>query len=88
MYRESVERWQHAHVFGQDEKKARRKSHSVCYCLDECYDGTGDCRWAGRLCLMALLADGLHMASHAAALVSAFAYVYARRRHTDGMLLV
>lgn len=33
---------------------------------------------------MALLADGLHMASHAAALsISAFAYVYARRRARD-----
>ena len=33
---------------------------------------------------MALLADGLHMASHAAALsISAFAYVYARRNASD-----
>ncbi|MCA9173774.1 MAG: CDF family Co(II)/Ni(II) efflux transporter DmeF [Planctomycetales bacterium] len=33
---------------------------------------------------MALLADGLHMGSHAAALmISYFAYVYARRRATD-----
>ncbi|MDL1890967.1 CDF family Co(II)/Ni(II) efflux transporter DmeF, partial [Nitrospirales bacterium NOB] len=33
---------------------------------------------------MALLADGLHMASHAAALgIAAFAYIYARRRARD-----
>ena len=33
---------------------------------------------------MALLADGLHMASHAAALgINAFAYVYARRHAHD-----
>ena len=33
---------------------------------------------------MALLADGLHMASHAAALtISAFAYIYARRHAHD-----
>ena len=33
---------------------------------------------------MALLADGLHMASHAAALsISAFAYIFARRRVYD-----
>ena len=33
---------------------------------------------------MALLADGLHMASHAAALsINAFAYIYARRHAHD-----
>ena len=83
MYRESVERWQHAHVFGQDEKKQGESRTLFVIALTgammvlEIVAGL-------HFGSMALLADGLHMASHAAALgISAFAYVYARRHAHD-----
>ena len=83
MYRESVERWQHAHVFGQDEKKQGESRTLFVIVLTsammvlEIVSGL-------HFGSMALLADGLHMASHAAALgISAFAYVYARRHAHD-----
>ena len=66
MYRESVERWQHAHVFGQDEKKQGESRTLFVIAL------TGAMMVleivAGQhLGSMALLADGQQMASHSAA---------------------
>jgi cation diffusion facilitator family transporter len=83
MHQHDTARWQHSHTFGTDQQLA----------------GETRTRWvvaltfammvaeiAGGLAFgsMALLADGWHMATHAAALgVALFAYWYARRRASD-----
>ena len=75
--------WEHDHCFGQDQKKPGEARTLVVIALT-----------AGMMVIemaagwafgsMALLADGLHMASHAAALsISAFAYYFARKRAHD-----
>ena len=75
--------WKHDHCFGQDQKKPGEARTLVVIALTvgmmviEMAAG-----WA--FGSMALLADGLHMASHAAALsISAFAYYFARKRAHD-----
>ncbi len=83
MHFEHLERWQHTHTFG----------------TDAYHSGERRTRWVIGLTFsmmvieisagmafgsMALLADGWHMATHAAALgIAAFAYAYARRRAND-----
>ena len=72
--------WQHSHTFGQDLKRPGEGRTLLVIAI------TGTMMVvelvAGILTgSMALLADGLHMASHTAALsLNAFAYVYARRQ--------
>ena len=75
--------WEHDHSFGQDQRRDGEQrtllviAVTTVMMLAEIVAGVlyGS---------MALLADGLHMASHAAALtVSAFAYIYARRHAHD-----
>ena len=77
MNRENIERWQHAHVFGQDQKKqgeSRTLSVIILTSAMMVLEIIAGLHFGS----MALLADGLHMASHAAALgISVFAYVYA-----------
>jgi cation diffusion facilitator family transporter len=75
--------WQHAHTFGQDRKRPGERRTIVVIALTvsmmviEIAAGIA----FGSL---ALLADGLHMASHAVALsVNAFAYIYAQRHACD-----
>jgi cation diffusion facilitator family transporter len=79
MHSHQLRQWQHEHVFGQDLKKSGENRTLVVIIITaimmviELFAGVifGS---------MALLADGLHMASHAVALsISAFAYIYARR---------
>ena len=83
MHMESLERWQHKHVFGQDEKKQGERRTLFVIVLTSAMmvlEIVAGLHYGS----MALLADGLHMASHAAALgISAFAYVYARRHAHD-----
>lgn len=83
MHGHEISRWQHDHVFGTDVRQP----------------GERRTRWVVALTAsmmvveivagmafdsMALLADGWHMATHAAALgVAAFAYAYARKRADD-----
>lgn len=83
MHLTNLHPWQHTHTFGTDEHRA----------------GERRTRWVIALTFtmmvveivaglafgsMALLADGFHMATHAAALgIAAFAYAYARRRAND-----
>ena len=75
--------WQHSHTFGQDLKRPGETRTLIVIVI------TGTMMVveiiAGiRFGSMALLADGLHMASHAAALgINVFAYVYARRHAYD-----
>ena len=75
--------WQHAHTFGQDVKRPGEGRTIVVIVLTlsmmviEVVTGI-------LFGSMALLADGLHMASHSTALsINAFAYIYARRHAGD-----
>jgi cation diffusion facilitator family transporter len=83
MHHQNLALWQHGHDFGQGTRRsAERRTLAVIVVtatmmVVEIAAGL----FFGS---MALLADGLHMASHAAALsISAFAYVYARRHAYD-----
>lgn len=73
----------HDHVFGQDQPRAGERRTVIVIALTAV---TMVVEIAAGLAFgsMALLADGLHMASHTAALgLAAFAYVYARKRARD-----
>jgi cation diffusion facilitator family transporter len=75
--------WDHSHTFGQETKRAGETRTRVVIGLTAV---TMAAEIAGGLLFgsMALLADGLHMGSHATALsINAFAYVYARRHAGD-----
>jgi cation diffusion facilitator family transporter len=79
----SLHPWQHEHAFGQRVRKAGERRTAVVTALTAAMMvveiGAGLA-----FASMALLADGLHMASHAAALGLALAaYVYARRHADD-----
>lgn len=78
-----VRNWQHSHSLGQDLKRPGEKRTVVVIVITAAMmviEITAGLAFAS----MALLADGLHMASHAAALgIAAFAYVYARRHARD-----
>lgn len=79
MHNNGLEEWQHSHVFGQDRRQSGEIRSLIVVGLT-----TAMMVWeilAGVLYgSMALLADGLHMGSHAVALgIAAFAYAYARR---------
>ncbi|MFT5131332.1 MAG: cation diffusion facilitator family transporter, partial [Rhodothermales bacterium] len=79
----NTESWPHSHTFGQDEKRAGENRTLLVIVITAVMMvveiGAGLLYGS-----MALLADGLHMASHAAALgVSYFAYRYARRHAAD-----
>ena len=75
--------WQHDHVFGQDKKNAGEQRTLLVVVLTavmmviELVAGIA-------FGSMALLADGLHMASHTAALgITLFAYVYSRKQSSN-----
>jgi cation diffusion facilitator family transporter len=79
MHTQRLDGWQHEHVFGQDLVKAGERRTLFVVLLTAAMMVV---EIAAGLAFgsMALLADGLHMASHATALgISVFAYVYARR---------
>jgi len=75
--------WQHDHVFGQDEVKSGERRTIIVIVITTAMmvvEVAAGIAFGS----MALLADGLHMASHAAALgIAAFAYVFARRHARD-----
>ena len=83
MHTNKLDEWQHSHVFGQDQQRAGEKRTlfvvglTATMMVIEIITGLlyGS---------MALLADGLHMASHALALgIAVFAYVVSRRSASD-----
>ncbi|AFL75985.1 CDF family Co(II)/Ni(II) efflux transporter DmeF [Thiocystis violascens] len=83
MHTETLQHWQHSHTFGQDEQRAGERRTLIVIAITAVMMvveiATGIMFGS-----MALLADGLHMASHTAALgISAFAYIYARRHARD-----
>lgn len=83
MHEKQLQRWQHSHTFGQDLRRPGETKTLIVIAI------TGSMMVIEIIAgvvygSMALLADGLHMASHAAALsINAFAYVYARRHAND-----
>jgi cation diffusion facilitator family transporter len=83
MHTESVDRWVHDHTFGQDRRKSaerRTLAVSVVTVLTMIVEVGAGIAFGS----MALLADGLHMGSHASALaISVFAYRYTRTHATD-----
>ncbi|MGQ9367369.1 CDF family Co(II)/Ni(II) efflux transporter DmeF [Azospirillum sp. ST 5-10] len=83
MHTRSIERWRHDHSFGQDATRPGERRTRVVVALTgatmvvEVAAGW----WTGS---MALLADGVHMASHMLALgIAIFAYAFARRHAHD-----
>jgi cation diffusion facilitator family transporter len=83
MQEDALARWRHDHSFGQDQRRpGERKTQAVIaitatMMVVEIAAGV-------LFGSMALLADGLHMASHAVALsINAYAYAYARRHARD-----
>jgi cation diffusion facilitator family transporter len=83
MHTESIERWVHDHTFGQDRKKSAEKRTlivSIVTVLTMIVEIVAGLAFGS----MALLADGLHMGSHASALaISLFAYRYTRAHARD-----
>jgi cation diffusion facilitator family transporter len=79
----NVERWQHAHSFGQEHRRPGESRTLIVIAITATMMVVEVA--AGIIYgSMALLADGLHMASHAAALgITAMAYIYARRHAHD-----
>lgn len=83
MHTHDLRKWQHEHVFRQDQVKAGEKRTLIVVVLTATMMVVEIV--AGLVYgSMALLADGLHMASHAMALgIALLAYVLARRFATD-----
>ena len=83
MHTHDIESWRHAHSFGQEEVRAGESRSKLVIALTavmmviEIAAGIA-------FGSMALLADGLHMASHVTAIgITVIAYVYARRHAFD-----
>lgn len=75
--------WEHSHDFGQGRKRPG-ESRTVIVAALTCVTMVVEIAAGIAFGSMALLADGLHMGSHAVALgISVFAYVYARRHAHD-----
>jgi cation diffusion facilitator family transporter len=83
MHAESMEAWTHDHVFlGTDH--ARNESRTRIVVALCCTMMVAEVAGGMMFRSMALVADGLHMSTHAAALViAATAYAFARRREHD-----
>jgi len=85
MYHKPLTGFQHAHTFGQDAKRpaeSRTMMVGVLTAVTMVVEIVAGILFGS----MALLADGLHMASHAVALgLNLYAYVYARRHATDSL---
>jgi cation diffusion facilitator family transporter len=83
MHAHSIDEWRHEHVFlgVHHERNERRSWAVVALCATMMTaEIVGGLLWGS----MALVADGLHMSTHAAALViAALAYAYARRHARD-----
>jgi cation diffusion facilitator family transporter len=83
MHLRKIRLWQHDHIFGQDKEQAGERRTVIVTIVTAVMMAVEIL--AGIIFgSMALLADGLHMASHATALgINSFAYIYARRHSSD-----
>ncbi|MBI5874162.1 MAG: CDF family Co(II)/Ni(II) efflux transporter DmeF [Candidatus Omnitrophica bacterium] len=83
MHNKDIRPWQHSHVFGQD-KKSLGERRTLIVTIITAVMMIAEILAGIIFGSMALLADGLHMASHATALsINTFAYRYARRHAND-----
>jgi cation diffusion facilitator family transporter len=83
MHDRELDRWRHSHAFGQDRKRPGERKTFIVIALTATMMIV-EIAAGAVFGSMALLADGLHMASHATALgINAFAYVHARRHAND-----
>jgi cation diffusion facilitator family transporter len=83
MHTHSMGRWRHDHTFGQENRSVGEHRTLLVTAITAAtmVVEIGAGLWTGS---MALLADGVHMASHVLALaIAAFAYIYARRHARD-----
>src|SRR5690554_8079782 len=83
MHDEHLNHWRHEHNFGQEKRKPGESRTLIVIAITGVMmvvEITAGIAYGS----MALLADGLHMASHTVALaINAFAYAYARRHAHD-----
>ncbi len=83
MHTHSTAAWRHPHTFGQDRPRDAERRTLLVLALTVAtmaLEVTAGLAFGS----VALLADGLHMGSHATALgINAFAYIYARRHAAD-----
>jgi cation diffusion facilitator family transporter len=83
MHENDSSKWHHDHAFGQDQKRSGEKRTLIVVGLTlvmMVWEIAAGLAYGS----MALLADGLHMGSHATALgIAAFAYAYARKNATN-----
>lgn len=83
MHTRSIEPWMHDHTFGQDLRKSGERRTLIVIAITTVMmmvEITAGITFGS----MALLADGLHMGSHASALgISAFAYYFTRSHAKD-----
>jgi len=83
MCQDNLQHWQHTHAFDQD-RKLPGETRTIIVIVITSTMMVVEIATGIIFGSMALLADGLHMASHAAALtINAFAYIYARRHAHD-----
>lgn len=79
MHEDNLHLWQHSHAFGQDVRRPGETRTLIVIAITTVMMVV-EIAAGITFGSMALLADGLHMASHTAALtINAFAYMYARR---------
>lgn len=83
MHEHNLQAWQHEHTFDQDQRRPGESKTLIVIAITAIMMVVEIS--AGILYgSMALLADGLHMASHTVALaITAFAYIYARRHASN-----
>jgi cation diffusion facilitator family transporter len=83
MHLKNIRLWQHEHIFGQDKAQAGER-RTIVVTVVTLVMMVAEIVAGIIFGSMALLADGLHMASHATALgINSFAYIYARRHSKD-----
>ena len=83
MHEDCLPRWQHGHGFGQDQPRRGERMTRVVIALTAVMM-VGEIIAGVVYGSMALLADGLHMASHTVALgIAVFAYAYTRKHAHD-----
>lgn len=83
MKKMDITKWQHDHSFGQDTKQ-QGESRTLIVIVITAVMMVVEIGSGVAFGSMALLADGMHMASHALALgINYFAYIYARRHAHD-----
>lgn len=83
MYTDTIAKWQHTHIFGQDQIKSGEK-RTLFVIIMTGFMMVGEITTGIIFGSMALTADGIHMGSHMLGLgITFFAYIYARRHAGD-----